>query len=305
MEMPNAPAKLLVVDDAPSNLAILTESLRSEFDVRIANSGPEALRLVHETPPDLVLLDILMPDMDGYEVCRRLKAATSTRHIPVIFLTAKGNVADETLGLAIGAVDYIVKPISIPIVQARVRTHVELKRRGDLLETLSMRDGLTGIANRRRFDDCLDRAWRQSARSAAPLSVIMADIDCFKAYNDTHGHLAGDECLRAVTKALASVLKRPGDLIARYGGEEFAVVLEDTSLSGALHLAESMRLAVAALCLDNPGSDACDTVTVTLGAATAVPRPGQRPGSLVGMADRKLYEAKLAGRNRVLGAMAL
>ena len=305
MEMPHPPATVLVVDDAPSNLTILTESLRSEFDVRIATSGAEALRLVCEVPPDLILLDILMPEMDGYEVCRRLKATPSTRHIPVIFLTAKGDVADETLGLAIGAVDYIVKPVSIPIVQARVRTHVELKRRGDILETLSMRDGLTGIANRRRFNDTLDRAWRQALRHAAPVSLIMADIDHFKAYNDTYGHLAGDECLCKVARTLEGTLKRPGDLAARYGGEEFAMVLEDTTLTGAAHLAEDMRRAVAALGMPHQGSGVSDVVTVTLGVATAIPRPGQLPQTLLGMADRKLYEAKMAGRNRVLAATVL
>lgn len=305
MEMPTyPPATVLVVDDSPSNLAILTESLRSEFDVRIATSGPEALRLVDETPPDLILLDILMPDMDGYEVCRRLKADFATRNIPVIFLTAKSDVADETLGLAIGAVDYIIKPVSVPIVQARVRTHVELKRRGDLLENLSLRDGLTGIANRRRFDDCLDRAWRQALRNDEPLSIVMADIDDFKAYNDNYGHMAGDECLRLVARTISCVLRRPKDLAARFGGEEFAMVLEETSLGGALHLAESVRQAVEALGLAHQGSRASGVVTVTLGAASVVPSLGQSPQTLLCMADRKLYEAKLAGRNRVFGETA-
>ncbi|MEA4856780.1 response regulator, partial [Solidesulfovibrio sp.] len=189
MDMPACPATVLIVDDAPSNLAILTESLRDEFDVRIAGSGPEALRIVGEAPPDLILLDILMPDMDGYAVCRQLKADYTTKNIPVIFLTAKGDVADETLGLALGAVDYITKPFTVPVVKARVRAHVELKRRGDLLESLSMRDGLTGIPNRRRFDEYLDRAWRHALRCATPVSVIMADIDDFKAYNDAYGHM--------------------------------------------------------------------------------------------------------------------
>jgi len=305
MEMQNKPATVLVVDDAPSNLVILTESLRSEFDVRIATSGAEALRLVEEIPPDLILLDILMPDMDGYEVCRRLKANAGTSNIPVIFLTAKGDVADETMGLAIGAVDYIIKPVSIPIVLARVRTHVELKRRGDLLENLSMRDGLTGIANRRRFDDCLGRAWRQALRNATPLSVIMSDIDQFKAYNDTYGHLAGDECLRSVAATLAGTLKRPGDLAARYGGDEFAMVLEDTVLAGATHLAETMRLAVASLELVHRDSGVASMVTLTMGVASAVPRPGQDPAALLRLADYKLYEAKLAGRNRILTGTAL
>lgn len=305
MDMKSTPATVLIVDDAPANLAVLTETLRGEFDVRIATSGQEALRLVHEIPPDLVLLDILMPEMDGYEVCRRLKNFPSTRNIPVIFLTAKGDVADETMGLTIGAVDYIVKPVSVPIVQARVRTHVELKRRGDILENLSMRDGLTGIANRRRFDDALIRAWRQAVRNGTSLSLIMADIDHFKDYNDTYGHMAGDECLRAVAQTLEGALKRPGDLAARYGGEEFAVILEETSLSGATHLAEVMRRGVQELCLEHRGSNVGNTVTVSLGAATAKPRPGQRPESLLCLADHKLYEAKMAGRNRVLSATAL
>ena len=305
MDMLYKPATVLIVDDSPSNLAILTESLRAEFDVRIATSGPEALRLVAEIPPDLILLDILMPGMDGYEVCRLLKSSASTSNIPVIFLTAKGDVADETLGLAIGAVDYIVKPVSVPIVQARVRTHVELKRRGDLLETLSMRDGLTGIANRRHFDDYLTRAWRQALRNGTPLSLVMADIDHFKAYNDTYGHMAGDECLRAVAGTLAEALKRPGDLVARYGGEEFVIVLEDTTQTGAAHLAESMRQAVEALGLEHRDSSVSSVVTVTLGTATTLPRPGQSPDDLLSLADHKLYEAKLAGRNRVLTGTVL
>ena len=299
MELPTAPATILIVDDAPSNLAVLTEALRSEYEVRIASSGAQALRLVEESAPDLILLDILMPDMDGYEVCRRFKARAATRNIPIIFLTAKGDVADETLGLALGAVDYIVKPVSVPIVQARVRTHVELKRRGDLLETLSMRDGLTGIANRRRFDECLERAWRHGMRCATPLSVIMADIDDFKAYNDAYGHMAGDVCLKNVARALAGVLRRPGELAARFGGEEFAMVLEDTSLAGAQHLAEAMRLTVRALDMAHAGSRAAPIVTVSLGVASVVPVGGLSPEALLHSADRMLYQAKQAGRDRV------
>ena len=301
MEMQTIPATVLIVDDAPSNLAILTETLRAEFDVRIANSGAQALRLVDENPPDLILLDIVMPDMDGYEVCRRLKARAATRNIPIIFLTAKGDVSDETMGLALGAVDYIVKPVSVPIVQARVRTHVELKRRGDLLETLSMRDGLTGIANRRRLDDCLGRAWRQAVRSATPMALVMADIDYFKAYNDTYGHMAGDECLKAVARTLTGALNRPGDLAARFGGEEFVMVLEDTDIGGTLHLAEAMRAAVEALGLEHAGSSVARVVTITLGAACTVPTTATTAEALLCLADRKLYEAKQAGRNRVLG----
>ncbi|MEL7639847.1 MAG: diguanylate cyclase [Solidesulfovibrio sp.] len=300
MDMPACPATVLIVDDAPSNLAILTESLRDEFDVRIAGSGPEALRIVGEAPPDLILLDILMPDMDGYAVCRQLKADYTTKNIPVIFLTAKGDVADETLGLALGAVDYITKPFTVPVVKARVRAHVELKRRGDLLESLSMRDGLTGIPNRRRFDEYLDRAWRHALRCATPVSVIMADIDDFKAYNDAYGHMAGDACLRAVARALAGVLRRPGDLAARFGGEEFAMILEDTGTSGASHLAEAMRQAVRDLHMAHSGSRVADVVTVSLGVACATPVAGLSPEALLRAADRMLYQAKLAGRDQVV-----
>jgi diguanylate cyclase (GGDEF)-like protein len=300
MDMPASPATVLVVDDAPSNLAILTETLRDEFDVRIAQSGHEALRIVGENPPDLILLDILMPGLNGYEVCRLLKADYATKNIPVIFLTAKGDVADETQGLALGAVDYITKPFTVPVVQARVRAHVELKRRGDLLETLSMRDGLTGIANRRRFDEYLDRAWRQALRCANPISLIMADIDDFKAYNDAYGHMAGDACLRAVARALSDALRRPGDLAARFGGEEFAMVLEETTLSGAEHLAETMRLAVRALDMAHSGSRAAPIVTVSLGVACVKPVAGLSPDTLLRAADHMLYQAKLAGRDQVM-----
>ncbi|WP_428568441.1 MAG: diguanylate cyclase [Solidesulfovibrio sp. DCME] len=300
MDMPDYPATVLIVDDAPSNLAILTESLRDEFDVRIATSGAEALRIVAETPPDLILLDILMPGLDGYAVCRQLKADYTTKNIPVIFLTAKGDVADETLGLSLGAVDYISKPFTVPVVKARVRAHVELKRRGDLLESLSMRDGLTGIPNRRRFDEYLDRAWRHALRCATPISIIMADIDDFKAYNDAYGHMAGDACLRAVARALAGVLRRPGDLAARFGGEEFAMILEDTGTSGAAHLAEAMRQAVRDLEMAHSGSRVADIVTVSLGVACATPVAGLSPESLLRAADRMLYQAKLAGRDQVV-----
>ncbi|MYL82942.1 diguanylate cyclase [Desulfovibrio aerotolerans] len=305
MEMQTAPARVLIVDDAPSNLAILTETLRAHYDIRIASGGYEALRLVDESPPDLILLDIVMPDLDGYEVCRRLKERAATRNIPIIFLTSKGEVADETLGLALGAVDYIIKPISVPIVQARVRTHVELKRRGDLLETLSMRDGLTGIPNRRFFDDCLDRAWRQGLRTAKPLSLLMADIDYFKDYNDTYGHMAGDECLKLVACALTGVLNRPCDLAARFGGEEFTVVLEDTDIAGALHVAETMRAAVQDMGLPHTGSHIAPIVTISLGAACTVPTNASTPEELLCLADRKLYEAKQAGRNRAFGVQTL
>ena len=178
--------------------------------------------------PDLVLLDIKMPGMDGYEVCRRLKQHATTRDIPVIFVTALGEEEDETRGLDAGAIDYITKPVSPRILRARVRAHLSAKDAQDRLAELSRIDELTGIANRRRFDEMLALEWRRNLRQRMPLSLVMCDIDYFKAFNDSHGHVAGDRCLRCVAVAVAGAMRRPTDLPARYGGEEFAALLSAT-----------------------------------------------------------------------------
>ena len=184
---------VLVVDDTPDNLALMSALLKDDYKVKIANNGEKALRIVTEHPPDLILLDIMMPGMDGYEVCRRLQDDPATRRIPIIFVTAKGDTEDEKKGLDLGAVDYISKPYQITIVKARVRTHVRLKQQADLLESLAMIDGLTHIPNRRRFDEVLDAEWRRSCRDATPLALLMVDIDFFKGYNDHYGHVMGGD----------------------------------------------------------------------------------------------------------------
>lgn len=294
--------RVLIVDDALSNVAVLAEQLKDDYDVRVATRGEEALDLaLSPETPDIVLLDIIMPGMDGHEVCRRLKATPSTRNIPVIFITAKSEVEDEARGLELGAVDYIVKPFNLAIVKARVKTHLELKRRGDILENLSMLDGLTGIPNRRRFDEHLERSWRASLRDHEWLSVLMADIDHFKCYNDQCGHLAGDETLRRVAKAIRESCQRPGDLAARYGGEEFACVLPDTDLAGAMHLAERLRRSVADLAIVGDQAPDQRPVTISIGVATTRPKAGGSPTDLLNAADRLLYQAKASGRDRVVG----
>lgn len=290
---------VLIVDDAPENIAILGETLAEEYDVIVARSGEEALRLIEMTPPDLVLLDIVMPEMDGLEVCRRLKDEETTRAIPVIFITARIGEQDEQTGLELGAVDYIAKPFSLPIVKARVRTHLELKRHRDALENLSSIDGLTGIPNRRRFDEFFSREWLRAARSGQPISLIMLDIDYFKAYNDTYGHLEGDVCLRRVAQGLKNILRRPSDFVARYGGEEFVVVLPDTDSDGALVIADRLRREIESLCLEHTQSSVSEYVTVSLGVATTVPSGGEDRTELVRQADTTLYKAKGLGRNRV------
>ncbi|TVR66708.1 MAG: diguanylate cyclase [Spirochaetaceae bacterium] len=223
------------------------------------------------------------------------------------FITAMTGEEDETRGLEAGAVDYITKPFRLAIVRARVRTHLELKRKNDMLEDLANRDGLTGIHNRRQFEETLEREWRRAARAGSPLSLILFDIDYFKPYNDNYGHQAGDRCLQAVAQAAERALLRAGDMIARYGGEEFVVVLPNTASDEALQVAERMRTAVEDLKEEHRHSPVGDHLTISAGVATAWPSrtdpetdqdSGRR--ELVGRADQALYEAKSAGRNRTV-----
>jgi diguanylate cyclase (GGDEF)-like protein len=293
---------VLIVDDQRLNVRLLGAALQGDLDIGEAADGEAALARARQVPqPDLILLDITMPGMDGYEVCRRLKESDETRHIPVIFATAKDDVADETRGFELGAVDYINKPFKLPVVQARVRTHLRLKRQSELLERLVTIDGLTEIPNRRRFDEQLEVEWQRGIRHQQPLSVILMDVDHFKLFNDNYGHAAGDRCLCAVAKGLESALGRASDLVARYGGEEFVAVLPNTDLDGARLVAEKMRAAVEALAIPHAHSGAGSVVTISLGGAAVVPpHEGLVTGDLSHAADQGLYAAKESGRNRVI-----
>jgi diguanylate cyclase (GGDEF)-like protein len=292
--------RILIVDDAATNIEILNEVLGAEYDSLFAMDGATALRLAVEQEPDLILLDVVMPGLDGHEVCMRLKAEPRTKGIPVIFISGLSDESDEAKGLEIGAIDYITKPFSPPIVRARVRNHLQLKRYQDMLERLSVLDGLTGIANRRRFDEALDHEWLRSRRQSTTLSLIIIDVDCFKAFNDNYGHAAGDECLKQVANVLADGVRRPGDLVARYGGEEFVVIMPETDAAGAIVIAEKLRRGVVSQALPHAFSAAGEVVSVSIGGATIVPaRHNQGPEELVKLADARLYEAKHAGRNRV------
>lgn len=293
-------ALILLVDDTPANLHVLIHALSAEYEVMIATNGPMALELANQADkPDLILLDVMMPGMDGFQVCRQLKENERTRDIPVIFITALADDDSEEHGLDIGAVDYITKPIKLPIVRARVRTHVRLKRHADMLETLAMLDGLTGIANRRHFDQLLDSEWRRAQRHHTPLSLAMADIDSFKSYNDHYGHGAGDESLRQVARILAETANRPGDLAARYGGEEFVLLLPGTEREGAMRLAEQFRANVNRLRRPHQFSTTAHYLTVSVGGATMMPSSQDTPDGLLHMADQMLYRAKQAGKNQV------
>lgn len=298
---------ILVVDDESTNVQALGNLLKNEYRIRVANNGEKALavaRDISQPQPDLILLDIQMPGLDGYEVCRRLKQSADTSEIAIIFVTALDATSDEEQGLTLGAVDYITKPFSPAIVRARVNTHLQLKRKTDLLEQYAMLDGLTGIPNRRFFDEQLDSGIRQSLREGHLLSVIMMDVDQFKPFNDNYGHGAGDQCLRGVSAALSVAVKRPTDRVCRFGGEEFVALLPNTDAGGAENLAEKMRACVEELGIRHAYSSVAPVVTISLGTATFDPSSGGDPSSLLERADNALYEAKKAGRNRVSKASA-
>ncbi len=301
MDEPIIKSTILIVDDIPSNIKVLGESLKADYKIRLATDGEKALKMAGSSyPPDLILLDIVMPKMDGYEVCRRLKEDATTKNIPVIFITAMAEEEDETKGLAFGAVDYITKPFSLPIVRARVKTHLELKRHRDILEALSTLDGLTGIPNRRRFDELLKIEWLRAIREAAPISLIMLDIDHFKLFNDNYGHIEGDDCLRKVANCLSCAMSRPADFAARYGGEEFSVILPTTDAEGAVTVANTLLQHIAELQIPHAFSPVADRITISQGVATMLPKREESPVILVEKADKCLYAAKQSGRNRYI-----
>ena len=208
--------RLLVVDDQPTNIQVLYQIFQADHEVFMARDGEQALAFCRNNPPpDLVLLDVVMPEMDGIEVCRQLKADPVLADIPVIFVTACSEPADETRALESGGVDFITKPVNPAVVRARVKTHLTLKAQGDVLRSLVFVDGLTGVANRRRFDEALQIEWRRCQRKGAPLALLMMDIDHFKRYNDRYGHQTGDACLQQVAATLKAGLQRGHDLVAR------------------------------------------------------------------------------------------
>jgi diguanylate cyclase (GGDEF)-like protein len=295
-------ALILIVDDSPANLEALNAVLGADHDLVFATSGQEALELARDQAPDLILLDVLMPGMDGYQACRQLKGDPKTQRIPVIFVTAMDHEEDEAAGLDAGAIDYLAKPIRASIVRARVRNHLELKRARDLLESLSITDPLTGLPNRRQFDAALETEIRRALRNTSHLGLMMCDLDYFKAYNDHYGHLAGDQCLQKVAEVFRNTFKRAGELPARYGGEEFAVILPDTTPADARAMAERVREAVEVSHVPHARNDRSPWVTMSIGVASLLVTADVSPSWLVQRADVALYASKKSGRNRVTSA---
>jgi diguanylate cyclase (GGDEF)-like protein len=290
--------RILIVDDAMENIQILHQALQDEHDVLFAMNGAKALDIAQHQLPDLILLDAVMPDMDGYQVCQALRAAPATRDIPIIFVTALKTPEDETRALEAGAADFITKPVNTAVVRARVRTQLTVKRQSDALRALTLTDGLTGVSNRRAFDEALSNEWRRCARAQVPVALIMVDIDHFKNFNDEYGHQAGDECLQQVSAAMRRAAGRPQDMVARYGGEEFAVLLPHSDARGAQCVAKRLLDEIARLGIAHARSSAGPHVTVSMGIAALTPCEGQEPALLVSAADALLYQAKADGRNR-------
>lgn len=297
-----AKPRLLVVDDQPTNIQVMYQILANDYQVLMATSGKQALALCENKQPDLILLDLIMPDMDGYEVCQLLKRNPVTKDIPIIFITAQTDESAEEKGLDLGAVDFISKPINPRIVRARVKTHLMLKAQSDLLRSWAYLDGLTGVHNRRYFDEHLNAEMGRAVRNHSAMSLVMLDVDFFKRYNDRYGHQAGDDCLRRVAHSLRTSLMRPGDHIARYGGEEFVCLLPETGFAGAMQLAEQIRKEIIGQQIEHADSSVAPFVTVSLGVGSKPEHIHASASALMSLADAQLYRAKEAGRHRIYGA---
>lgn len=264
-------SSILVVDDDIAVREILEYILGQNYLVLTAGSGKDALEIAKEKRPDLILLDIIMPDISGFDLLLEFKESDATRNIPVIFITGLDSIEDEETGFFLGAVDYIAKPVRESIVRARVSTHIQIVNQIRTIERLGMIDALTEIPNRRSFDEKMQAEWSRCLRDKKPLSLVMIDVDKFKVYNDTYGHPQGDALLRTVAKVLAKTLKRPADMAARWGGEEFAALLPATPLEGAIAIAEMIRKNIQSTVIPLEKSNTPTSVTASLGVASIIP----------------------------------
>jgi len=290
---------LLIVDDENANLKVLTHILGSEYTIFTATNGTSAIEKAKEFLPDLILLDILMPEMDGYATLGELKKNEATKKIPVIFITGLDSDEDEEKGLSLEAADYITKPFSATIVKLRVRNQIQIVNQMHTIERLSMIDQLTNLPNRRSFDDRLKMEWKQAIREQTPISLLMIDLDNFKILNDTYGHQQGDLVLQKVAEILPKSFRRPGDFAARWGGEEFVVLLPNTALDGAIELAEKIRTDIEKMPVKTAKGQGLN-VTLSVGINSLIPESETSIDAFISSADKALYKAKDAGRNKVI-----
>jgi len=289
---------VLITDDEEFNVEILSDVLSSSYNVQIARNGESAFELATKTPPDLILLDVIMPDMSGFDLITKLKKAEITRKIPVIFVASHTDPAEEEKGLFLGAVDYIAKPFNRAIVKARVNTHIKIIDQMRTIEHIGLVDTLTEIANRRGFDERFKTEWGRAIREQAHISYMMMDIDLFKKYNDTYGHQQGDVALARFAETAESTLNRSTDFIARWGGEEFVVLLQNTNIEGTAKVAEKIRKNIEDMVITTEtGEETC--ITVSIGVTSIIPTTATSQCDFLNSADKALYKAKASGRNRV------
>jgi diguanylate cyclase (GGDEF)-like protein len=293
----NEQSTILIVDDMTTNILILSDLLKDDYSIKVAKTGAKAIEIANTQDIDLILLDIEMPELNGYEVCKILKESQKTKNIPIIFVTAKNSEADEEVGLNLGAIDYITKPFSKTIVKLRIKNHIKLKEKTDLLEQLSMYDGLTNIKNRRFFDEIFEKTFNDVKREKTNLALMMIDIDYFKPYNDNYGHGKGDEALKDVAYALNKALCRPNDLVARYGGEEFVALLKNIDNAGLISVAENIIKTINDLKIEHNFSKISNILTISIGIAHFDALKDIPKLEILIKADETLYNVKNSGRN--------
>lgn len=322
LSLENHKITLLLIDDQAMIAEAVRRALSSEKDIEFhyCQDPTKGIKLATEINATVILQDLVMPDIDGLMMVRYFRVNKDTAQIPIILLSTKDEASIKSKAFSLGANDYMVKlPDKIEMI-ARVRYHsqayinqlqkdeafraleeskAKLAEANRTLQKLSSLDGLTGIANRRNFDETLNKEWNRAMRSEKSIGLLMLDIDFFKFYNDHYGHQGGDDCLKKVAKGLDSAIHRETDFLARYGGEEFSGILPDTDLNGSVKVAEEMRLAIKDLRIEHAKSTVSDLVSVSIGVSAIIPRQGTDPKILIGAADQALYKAKEDGRDRV------
>ncbi len=287
---------VLIVDDQPTNIQLIYQLLKDDYQILMATSGTQAINVCKESQPDLVLLDVIMPEMDGLQTCRLIKNDPTIADIPVIFITGLTAQEDQDACWEAGGVDFLKKQFNINTLKNRIKAHLTLKHQADLLRSLAYLDGLTGLNNRRYFDQHLKPHLAQAYRKKQPLSLLLIDIDYFKQYNDTFGHLEGDDCLKKVATTLHQCCRRPTDIAARYGGEEFAMILPETDQEGIWYVANLVQDKIKTLCIDHPAAEN-GFLTISIGGAVDL-EGSHSPEQLIKLADNMLYQAKNTGRNQ-------
>ena len=297
-------ATVLVIDDQAVNIRTVHQCLAPDHEILMATSGEAGIDACRRQQPDLVLLDLVMPGLSGLEVALRLKEDPLTQAIPIIFVTASTDSDEESACWEAGAVDFVTKPFNPMTLRRRVQVHLALKRQAEMLQRMAYIDGLTEIPNRRYFNERFAAEVARARREGSALTLMLADVDFFKRYNDHYGHQAGDDCLRRVAAAFRRALQRPADFTARYGGEEFAVLAPGAGSAAAGRLADALRREVHALALPHAGSSASTIVSVSVGVVCVDAWQGQDLDGLLREADAQLYRAKAQGRDRACVGLA-